>query len=322
MPAAPLNLLSYLIQRYFMLHKKLLILFFLALISQINHAAITFKGHTNSVECIVYSPDGNTLASGSWDKTIKLWDAKTGTLKHILEGHSDTVTALAYSPDGKILASASDNGIIKLWDANSATLKHTLTDHSDSVTALAYSGKILASASDDQTIKLWEAAQLKKTLTGHSNFVTALVYSPDGKLFRKQVKPLPHHGLFKRSDNAFGNKLSIGLKNLISQGVMIEPRHVRFDDFVAQNTKGIPLPPANNGLAVNYGIAKIPASQKDVAPLKEIKVPQNYIFVIDISGSMEQEKRLDFVRTSIINLFNSMEERCQNGIKGNTCQQD
>lgn len=145
----------------------------------------TFKDHTESVECVVYSPDSNTLASGSWDQTIKLWDTKTGELKHTLTSHTDSVRNLAYSPDGKFLASASDDNTIKLWNAKTGELINTLTSHSDFVKNLAYSpdSKFLASASDDKTIKLWDVktGTLKNTLTGHLDYVNAVAYSPDGK---------------------------------------------------------------------------------------------------------------------------------------------
>src|SRR5690242_3914959 len=76
----------------------------------------TLKGHTNLVECLAYSPDGKTLASGSFDRTIKLWDVQTGKEKRTLTGHTYSVECVAYSPDGKTLASGSIDRTIKLWD--------------------------------------------------------------------------------------------------------------------------------------------------------------------------------------------------------------
>jgi WD40 repeat protein len=91
------------------------------------------------------------LASGSDDKTIKLWDPTTGALKHTLEGHSDSVWSVAFSQDGQLLASGSHDKIIKLWDPTTGALKHTLGGHSDWVQSVAFSqaGQLLASRQTD-----------------------------------------------------------------------------------------------------------------------------------------------------------------------------
>jgi WD40 repeat protein len=77
----------------------------------------TLEGHKQQVFSVSYSPDGKTLASGSQDKTIKLWDVKTGKERATLKGHTEIVWSVAYSPDGKTLASGSYDKTIKLWAA-------------------------------------------------------------------------------------------------------------------------------------------------------------------------------------------------------------
>ena len=72
-------------------------------------------GHTDWVTSVAFSPDGLTLASGSQDKTIMLWNVATGELKATLGGHTEPVKSVAFSPDGLTLASGSDDGTIKLW---------------------------------------------------------------------------------------------------------------------------------------------------------------------------------------------------------------
>ena len=76
----------------------------------------TLIGHTNSVNSVGFSPDGNTLASGSFDNTSRFWDVETGTLKNTLTGHTDWVNSVAFSPDGTTLASGGgrDDGIRRL----------------------------------------------------------------------------------------------------------------------------------------------------------------------------------------------------------------
>src|SRR5262245_47108300 len=78
----------------------------------------TFKGHTDSVTSVAFTADGKSIVSGSWDKTIKLWEVTTGKDRLTFKGHSDYVTAVALSEDGRLLASGSYDRTVKLWDAS------------------------------------------------------------------------------------------------------------------------------------------------------------------------------------------------------------
>jgi len=144
----------------------------------------SLEGHSNSVRSVVFSPDGKTLASASFDNTIKLWHLETQKPIATLTGHSNLVNSVAFSFDGLILASASDDNTIKLWHLETQKPIATLTGHSDLVNSVAFSpdSKTLASASDDKTIKLWhlETQKLIATLR-HSNEVRSVAFSPDGK---------------------------------------------------------------------------------------------------------------------------------------------
>src|SRR5271163_1617017 len=145
----------------------------------------TLAGHSDQITAVAFSPDGKQIVSGSYDKTIKLWDTTTGDLQKTLAGHSDWVRAVAFSPDGKQVASGSNDKTIKLWDTTTGDLQKTLAGHSGGVYAVAFSpdGKQIASGSRDETIKLWDATtgDLQKTLAGHSGWVYAVAFSPDGK---------------------------------------------------------------------------------------------------------------------------------------------
>jgi TonB family protein len=145
----------------------------------------TLSGHSYSVISVAYSPDGQTLASGSSDKTIELWNVKTGNLLQTLFGHSNWVNSVAYSPDGQTLASGSRDKTIKLWNVKTGNRLQTLPGHSDSVRSVVYSldGQTLASGSDDKTIKIWDVktGNLLQTLPGHSSSVWSVAYSPDGQ---------------------------------------------------------------------------------------------------------------------------------------------
>ena len=76
---------------------------------------VTLKGHTRGVNSLAFAPDGRTLASGSWDGTVRLWEVLTGKERPI-QNHPNGACAVAFSPDGRLLASGGSGGMVWLWD--------------------------------------------------------------------------------------------------------------------------------------------------------------------------------------------------------------
>lgn len=119
---------------------------------------LTLNGHDKGVRALDFSPDGQTLVSGSYDNTARLWDMRDGALKRTLTGAgSNAVYSVAFSPDGRTVAGGSYHEI-KLWDAQTGQLKQTLTAEGMGNTyrvTFSPDGKTVAGASDS-TVKLWE----------------------------------------------------------------------------------------------------------------------------------------------------------------------
>ena len=144
--------------------------------------------HAHLVSSVAYSPDGRHIISGSYNHTIRIWDAKTGTaVSDPLKGDTDRVTLVAYSPDGRHIISGSNNETIRIWDAKTgATVGTPLKGHTLLVTSVAYSpnGCHIISASKDHTIRIWDAeagTTAGKPLKGNTHWAWSIASSSDGQ---------------------------------------------------------------------------------------------------------------------------------------------
>ncbi|KAK4697792.1 COMPASS component SWD3, partial [Lecanoromycetidae sp. Uapishka_2] len=147
----------------------------------------TLEGHLAGISTIAWSPDSKTLASGSDDKSIRLWDVSTGkTHPHPLQAHSSYVYSLSFSPRGNMLASGSYDEALFLWDVRTSRLMRSHPAHSDPIGGVDFvrDGTLIVSCAGDGLIRVWDTAtgQCLRTLVHEDNApVTGVCFSPNGK---------------------------------------------------------------------------------------------------------------------------------------------
>jgi WD40 repeat protein len=149
---------------------------------------LRLTGHSRPVSSVAFSPNGEMLASGGWDKIVIVWDVRTGKQVTSLQGHTGSVNSVAFSPDGSMLASGSDDKIVILWDAKTYQQVASLTGHKKEVTSVAFSqstGKMprLASGDSGGTIILWDIGTKQPASSfqvPHSSPVSSIAFAPNG----------------------------------------------------------------------------------------------------------------------------------------------
>jgi WD40 repeat protein/serine/threonine protein kinase len=152
-----------------------------------------FKGHTDAVNCVAFSPDGKTALSGGWDNALILWDVETGQELHRFEGHESGVYAVAFSPDGKTALSGSGDDTLIWWDVVNRTMIHRFQKEYEGepdpslmgVNAVAFSpdGQTALVGSQDGSLVIWDLEKqtvVRQFDTGAADFVYAAAFTPDG----------------------------------------------------------------------------------------------------------------------------------------------
>lgn len=149
----------------------------------------TLESHRDAINCVAFHPVFSSIASGSDDYSIKVWDWEAGELERTIKGHTRAVLDLDYGgpKGGTLLASCSSDLTVKLWDPSDDYKNiRTLPGHDHSVSAVRFipsSGNLLVTASRDRSLKIWDTTTgyCVRTLTGHAGWVRDVHPSPDGK---------------------------------------------------------------------------------------------------------------------------------------------
>ncbi|HKM55678.1 MAG TPA: caspase family protein, partial [Isosphaeraceae bacterium] len=152
------------------------------------------KGHTNGIISLAFSPDGERLASGSHDRTSRIWSAVSGRCERVLEGHEDVVWDVAFAPDGRHLATASFDKTGRIWSLADGRCEAVLRGHEKEVRCVAWrpDGLVVATGGDDGSIRQWspEGTALRgfEHLGGR---IISLTFSADSRtlLFTRGLPP-------------------------------------------------------------------------------------------------------------------------------------
>ncbi len=161
-----------------------------------NKLECTFEGHTDEVNCVVFSPNGTQLLSGGKDKQIRLWNVVTHSFERIFAEVEDAtfgVNCIDFNSNGHQIA-AGDYKNIKLWNAATGKLEQIFQTHTGRINKVSFSpsGLMLASASDDCTVRLWRVSDLKSTqelvFNGHTDDVCSVSFAPNNNIFASTSK--------------------------------------------------------------------------------------------------------------------------------------
>ena len=195
------------------------------------------------IRALQFSQDGTTFASGSNDKTVRLWNTKRHSKKATLKGHTGWITAIAFSKDGNIVASGDTNSTIHVWNVQKNKQIAILRGHTNTIVALTFApdGKTLASASADGTIRFWTTRTWKQETifaSGHTEWVRDIAFSDDNT----SISTAMFNGTGQTYDVKTGNQL----KNFND-----EPQQQTYAVTISDNASLLACHVVNGAMAFN-----------------------------------------------------------------------
>jgi WD40 repeat protein len=172
----------------------------------------TLVGHADGVTSVAFSPDGQRIATGCMDGTVKVWDAN-GTCLVTVAAHALPVTAALFSTDGSCVISGSDDGSVRLWSAVNGSARCTLGGQNSFIGSVAFSpdGALCACSGGDGIIHLYHASDgsVVRTLAGNTNYVSSLAFAPESARLASGGGPLdPTIKIWKISDGSLLNTIA------------------------------------------------------------------------------------------------------------------
>ncbi|NEZ55385.1 eIF2A-related protein [Adonisia turfae] len=146
-----------------------------------------FQDRESPIISVAFSPDGQYIVGGSFDKTVRLWDLKGNAMSEPFRGHTSKIRSLAFSPDGQYIVGGSFDKTVHLWDLQGNAVREPFQGHTDTVESVAFSpnGKYIVSGSGirDKTLRLWDLQDnsISIPFQGHTSVVFSVAFSPNGK---------------------------------------------------------------------------------------------------------------------------------------------
>ncbi|KAH9625680.1 hypothetical protein KSS87_022715 [Heliosperma pusillum] len=151
--------------------------------------AYELQGHSDSVNSLAFSMDGQLLASGSFDGTVRVWDVASENLKYTLDGPDAGIEWVKWHPRGHLVLAGSEDKTVWMWNADKGSYLNMFTGHASTVTCGDFTpdGKTICTGSDDATLRIWNprSGENIHVIEGHryhTDGLTCLAISPDSSV--------------------------------------------------------------------------------------------------------------------------------------------